>query len=102
VIGDEGVGSAAGAGRVTKRFGVLEGGNSARLKCRFEGEGILEGLNLTESGVFPGGDLSCAVVVNLLSNVAGLRREFTEHGLEIRHRNMFGGINAEAIGAQTQ
>jgi hypothetical protein len=65
MVGDECVGSAAGAGRVAVGFRVLERGDSAVLECRLESESILEGLSLTESGIFSGGDASSSTVVNL-------------------------------------
>jgi hypothetical protein len=65
VVRDECVGSAAGAGRVAVGFRVLERRDSAVLECGLESESILEGLSLTESGVFSGGDASSSTVVNL-------------------------------------
>ena len=65
VVGDEGIGSTAGAGGVTVGFGVLERRDSTVLECRLESESILEGLSLAESGVFSGGDASSSTVVNL-------------------------------------
>ena len=67
VIDDEGVGGAARAGRITVGFGVLKRSDAVLFKCGLEGESVLEGLSLTESGVLPGGDLSIPAVVDLRS-----------------------------------
>jgi hypothetical protein len=102
VVGDESVGTTAGAGGVAVGFGVLERGDSAILECGLEGESVLESFSLTESSVFSGGDAWSSTIVDLkqiamskrsvshdelgsyfLGNVAGLHRELIEDGLNI-------------------
>ena len=65
MVGDEGVGGTTVAGRITLGLWTTKGSETAGLESRLEIESVLEGLDLTEPGVFTGGDTRSAAVVDL-------------------------------------
>lgn len=65
VVGDEGVGGATVTRGISPGLWVTKGGDSAVLEGRLEVESVLESLDLTEPGVFAGGNAAPATVVNL-------------------------------------
>ena len=81
VVGDECVGTDAGAGRVPQGFGVLKRRDSVLFERELESESVLEGLSLTEPDIFSGSDLSSSTIVNLrwiVVSKVGMYREMDQ------------------------
>ena len=65
MVHNECVGGTTVAGRITIGLWGMEGGDTLILEGGLEGEGILEGLCLTNPGVFAGSDSRSATVIDL-------------------------------------
>jgi hypothetical protein len=101
MIGDEGVGGTTVAGRIAIGLWATEGSDTIGLEGGLEVESVLEGLDLTDSGVFAGSNSGSTTVENLLCDIGRRPRQATQDCPKVVNGNVLGSVESEAVGSQT-
>jgi len=102
MVDDEGVGGTTVTGRIAIGLWATKGSDAIALEGGLEGESVLEGLGLTKSCIFARSNSGPATVVDLLSDIGGCPGQAINDYPKVVNGNVFGSVDAEAVGSQTQ